>query len=182
MKMVDTILSLGLNSPETTSMGRLFDGVSAMLGIKDNVSYEGQGAILLEAAAGETDETYPYEIIKENGLYVFDYRPMIKEIAKGEDGKSLAAAKFMNTLVAMAEEMSQKIREDTTLNRIVLSGGTFQNMYMLHRLTKKLRKRGFEVYTHRKVATNDEGISLGQTMIAEKGGGRYVPCSTPENS
>ena len=104
MKMVETILTLGLNSPETTSIGRLFDGVSAMLKVKDNVSYEGQGAILLEAAAGDTEEIYPYEIIKENGLHVFDYRPMIKEIAKGEDEKAVAAAKFMNTLVAMAAE------------------------------------------------------------------------------
>ena len=152
-------------------MGRLFDGVSALLGIKTRCSYEGQGAVLLEAAAsaGETG-VYPVSFSNENGLWRFDWREMIRRIdreqADGAD-RGAIAARFMNTLVDMAVKQCRLAREESGLQRVVLSGGSFQNMYILHRLPAALEKEGFTVYRHRRVSPNDEGLSLGQLMIAK---------------
>lgn len=178
---VRQMIRLGVNSPISSSMGRLFDGVSALLGIRQEVSYEGQGAILLEASAGSSDDVYPYEICKvcseENGspLWQFDSRSMItgifRDISSGRD-KALIAADFMNTLASMTVDMCLKIQKtyaetypENDMHRVVLSGGTFQNMYLLDRVTDGLTKAGFTVYTHHRVSTNDEGISLGQAAV-----------------
>ena len=165
------ILSSGINCPTSSGMGRLFDGVSALLGICTESSYEGQGAILLEAAAESgIERTYPYEITEESGIYLFDWRPMIREIAKEkESGVAISemAAAFMNTLVSFATEMTLKISRKTGIKSAALSGGTFQNMYILERLDKRLSDNGINVLTHRRVSCNDEGISLGQLHIAE---------------
>ena len=160
-------------------MGRLFDGVSSILGITDRASYEGQGAVLLEAAATKTDRVFPYVLEQRNGLRRFDYRPMIHEIwERKQAGAPIGelAAGFMNTLVRMTGEMCRAIREDTGLDRVVLSGGSMQNIYVLTRLLTGLRGDGFSVYRHNRVSANDEGISLGQSFIASRGGEEYVPC------
>ena len=166
------MLASGRQVTEATSMGRLFDGIYALLKGRNVVSYEGQGAVLLEAEAEEgCEETYPWQIEEEEDLLVFDYREMVRELRKeiGDGGApGRAAAKFMNTLTAMAEEMCCRIRKKTGLNRVVLSGGVFQNQYLLVRMKAGLEKAGFETYTHQRVSANDEGISLGQMMIAEK--------------
>ncbi|MBQ1423967.1 MAG: carbamoyltransferase HypF [Lachnospiraceae bacterium] len=209
LELIFRQLEAGINSPVTTSIGRLFDGVSAIIGIRETVSYEGQGAILLEAAAlPGCEESYPY-IIEENDLkdenafdqpkYRFDWRPMLREILRelseaalpaivqADPGSSddtpvtdtgssagltlsalqqRAAAKFMNTLVRMAAEMAGRISKDTGIGKVVLSGGSFQNMYILERLVRRLREEGLEPFTHSRVSCNDEGLSLGQLMIA----------------
>ena len=173
-------LEAGVNCPVSTSIGRLFDGVSALLGIRETVSYEGQGAILLEAAAAaDCDENYSYRIEKQDTLYTFDYQPMLAEILADlkeayspegalTDDTRRAAARFMNTLVMMAAEMAGLISRDTGIRKVVLSGGSFQNMYVLERLVRQLRKKGLEPYTHSRVSCNDEGLSLGQLMIARR--------------
>ena len=172
-------LEAGVNCPVSTSIGRLFDGVSAILGIRETVSYEGQGAILLEAAAADCDEKYSYRIEKQDTLYTFDYQPMLREIladikeAHGPEGALTdetrrAAARFMNTLVMMAAEMAGLISRDTGIRKVVLSGGSFQNMYILERLVRQLREKGLEPFTHSRVSCNDEGLSLGQLMIARR--------------
>ena len=209
MELIFRQLEAGINSPVTTSIGRLFDGVSAIIGIRETVSYEGQGAILLEAAAlPGCEECYSYYIeendpedqsLPDQPKYRFDYRPMLREILKElsetapvmsgqrkaeisedpavRDTKSgadstltaiqrRAAARFMNTLVHMAAEMAGRISRDTGIKKVVLSGGSFQNMYILERLVKRLRETGLEPYTHSRVSCNDEGLSLGQLMIA----------------
>lgn len=180
--LVKRMIEGRVNSFATSSIGRLFDGVSALLGIKEKVTYEGQGAILLEAAANETKRRYPYEI-QEKEVLEFDYRPMIrsilKDVSSGVPVEECAAA-FMNTLVDMAVSMCCRIKKRTGLGSVVMSGGSFQNIYMLERLVAQLSSEGFEVFHHRRVAANDEGLSLGQLMIAEKGGSQYVPCSTFE--
>ena len=180
-EMAEKILKANLNCPTVSSMGRLFDGVAAILGIRETVSYEGQGATLLEAVAEESARVYPYGVEKEDGMYVFDWREMIRKIA--EDKKmgvpvSEIASAFMNTLIASSAETAKMISDEKGCKNIVLSGGSFQNMYMLKRLKARLSEFGLSVYTHRQVSTNDEGISLGQLMIAERGGGVNVPCST----
>ena len=173
-------LEAGVNCPVSTSIGRLFDGMSALLGIRETVSYEGQGAILLEAAAAaDCDENYSYRIEKQDTLYTFDYQPMLAEILADlkeayspegalTDDTRRAAARFMNTLVMMAAEMAGLISRDTGIRKVVLSGGSFQNMYVLERLVRQLRKKGLEPYTHSRVSCNDEGLSLGQLMIARR--------------
>ncbi len=172
IERIRTQLQLGLNCPSASSMGRLFDGVAAILGIKTEASYEGQGAILLEAAASEScEKVYNHELTEENGLLVFDWRPLIRQICAdlrgGTDRGDIAAA-FMNTLVAMAADMAERIAEGSGLHKAVLSGGSFQNMYMLARLPRELERRGIQTYIHSRVSPNDEGISLGQLMIAER--------------
>ncbi len=169
---VRTQLALGINCPEASSMGRLFDGVSSILGIKQEASYEGQGAILLEAAASEDcEKVYNYELTERDGLLVFDHRSVVRQICEdlrtGVQTSHIAAA-FMNTMVAMAADIAGSIAEETGLHKAVLSGGSFQNMYMLARFPEELRKKGIETFIHSRVAANDEGISLGQLMIAER--------------
>ena len=177
------MLAAGLNCPLSSGMGRLFDGVAAILGIRTRCSYEGQGAILLEAAARDDGGTYP--ILLSGRPLVFDWREMIRAIVqdrqRGVD-TGVIAARFMNTLVETAVKMAVAAREETGLNRVCLSGGSFQNMYIMQRLPERLRAVGFEVYHHSRVSANDEGIALGQLMIANAKwkGKENVSCRTPE--
>ena len=163
----ETMLCAGLNCPLSSGMGRLFDGVSALLGIKTKCSYEGQGAILLEAAATEDDGVFP--IVLEGAPLRFDWREMIRTIAAardaGEDTGRLAA-RFMNTLVEMAVQMCAAARKQCGISTVALSGGSFQNMFIMARLPRRLENEGFRVLRHRRVSCNDEGLSLGQLMIA----------------
>ena len=158
------MLEHGLGCPKSSGMGRLFDGVCAIAGIRSGCSYEGQGAVLLEAAADEA-ERGEYDIAFEGN--VFDWRPMIRQIAALGEAPGAVAAKFMNTLVSMAAAQCRAAAEQTGLRRVVLSGGVFQNMYLMERLPRALRAAGLEVYTHSRVSPNDEGIALGQLMILE---------------
>ena len=166
--MLGRILVSGLNCPLSSGMGRLFDGVAAILGIKTRCSYEGQGAVLLEAAAEPCGGLYGYEL--SGHPLRFDWRPVIRGIVQDMGAvlsAGVIAAKFMNTLIDMAAAQCRYAREKTGLERVVLSGGSFQNMYIMHRLPQRLRDEGFEVYHHSRVSTNDEGLSLGQIMIAQ---------------
>lgn len=163
------MMEAGLNCPLSSGMGRLFDGVAAILDIKKRCSYEGQGAILLEAAAREAEGIYPYAL--DGTPLIFDWRPMIRAIVHDRDrgvDRGEISARFMNTLMDMAVKTARAAREDSGLDRVCLSGGSFQNMYMMNRLPARLRDEGFKVYHHSRVSTNDEGIALGQLMIANR--------------
>ena len=163
----DAMLESSLNCPLSSGMGRIFDGVAAMLGIKTHCTYEGQGAVLLEAAATETDGEYP--IVLSGAPLRFDWRDMIRAMKRDMDSGVPAgkiAGRFLNTLISMAVRMCAAARDSSGINDIVLSGGTFQNMYIMERLPGELEKEGFRVFRHRRVSANDEGLSLGQMMIA----------------
>lgn len=184
---VYAMLDNRLNCPKTSSIGRLFDGVCAILGIKEKVSYEGQGAILLEqaAAAGETAH-YSLAFMEAEGVLCFDYRPMLRELIRDREAQltvGIIAARFMNTLIAMAVALTGRIGADSGLGNVVLSGGVMQNMYLLAGLTTALESAGFTVYTHSRVSCNDEGISLGQLMIAQNQGdeNENVPGGTAQD-
>ena len=167
-RMYAQMLEKGLNCPLSSGMGRLFDGAAAILGIKRLCSYEGQGAVLLEAAAMEDEGEYP--VAWEGEPLRFDWRPMIRAmVGDREQGTETGriAARFMNTLVRMGTEQCAAARRESGINDVVLSGGSFQNMYIMKRLPKALEKLGFRVWHHRRVSTNDEGIALGQLMIAQ---------------
>ena len=176
------MLQTGTNCPESSGMGRLFDGVAAILGIRRKAGYEGQGAVLLEAAAlaGEGG-AYPYELCGGEVL-TLDWRPTVRALTSELDGgveAPVIAARFMNTLIRAAAEQLARLAAETGLGRVVLSGGVFQNMYVMDRLPERLRAQGLEVYTHSRVSANDEGISLGQLMILEA---NYVLGGAAENS
>ena len=174
--LLEKQLSAGLNCPMSSGMGRLFDGVSAILGIRETCSYEGQAAILLEAAAGESDACFPVETYLEPApeapqtkLLRFDWRPMIRELVRQHESGipvPLLASMFMNTMVKMAVEIAAAASKETGIRQIVLSGGSFQNIYIMQRLPQRLRTAGLEVFCHRRVSCNDEGLSLGQLKIA----------------
>ena len=165
-----TMLGSGLNCPESSGMGRLFDGVAALLGVKTLASYEGQGAVLLEAAAA-ADETgrFPLAFCGEAPLR-FDWRPMIRALCAARDAGvpvPVLAARFLNTLLDLAVETARRASEATGLRDVALSGGSFQNRYLMERLPGLLRAAGLRPRVHRRVSCNDEGLSLGQLMIAE---------------
>ena len=162
------LLAAGLNCPLSSGMGRLFDGVAAILGIKHIASYEGQGAVLLEAAAaGKLGEPYPLQL--EGEPLCFDWRPMIRAMVRDRDAGLSAmelAGRFHATLVALAAEQSKLAAKETGIRDVVLSGGSFQNRLLSAALPEFLEARGLRPWLHRRVSCNDEGISLGQLMIA----------------
>ncbi len=167
---VGRMLETGFNSPQTSGMGRLFDAVSALAGVGSVNSFEGQAAMDLENAAlvGYHGE-YPYAAADREGLYVLDMGPVISGIVSDRRAGASAAlisSKFHETAAAMVIDICGRLRSDTGLDRVVLSGGVFQNMLLLSRCTDILEKDGFRVYIHSRVPTNDGGISLGQAVIA----------------
>jgi hydrogenase maturation protein HypF len=177
MQMVDR----DINSPVTTSMGRVFDGVAAILGLKRSVSYEGQAAMELEAyaAAGAAD-ILPFEITLKGETVVLDLSGTIRAIVEGMDGgasrRDLAAA-FHATLIAGIVQTVKEIAKATGIGRVALSGGCFQNRLLLAGVLDSLERARLDVLTHRRVPTNDGGIALGQAVAA---GGRVNAGMSPE--
>jgi hydrogenase maturation protein HypF len=168
VKIVLAMLDRGLNSPLTSSCGRLFDAVSALAGVRDVVTYEGQAAIELEQAIAPERGSYSGDITKDDAAWIVDPFPMIREVVEDvRRGKppGIIAARFHNGLIALLAAAAEKVSTDTGLTRIVLSGGVFQNVYLLERLERELERKGFEVLTHLEVPANDACISLGQAYI-----------------
>jgi hydrogenase maturation protein HypF len=169
IEIVTSMMQRGLNTVQTSSCGRLFDAVASITGLRHEVNYEGQAAIELETAALEgISESYPFEIGADSPWEI-DMRPAIRRLVQEIQMKvsvSLIAAKFHNTLLAVIVEVCRQLRETDGLNLVCLSGGTFQNGYLLERLVPAFRDNGFEVYLNRKVPTNDGGIALGQAAVA----------------
>ena len=159
-----------INTPWTSSMGRLFDAISSLLSIRDEVHYEGQAAIELEMIADHgVKEEYPFHIYKDGKPMVVDPTEMVRGIVHDLiDGAptSEISGKFHQTISRIVVETCETIRSDEKLNRVVLSGGVFQNIFLLSLVTQGLKRSGFDVYTHHRVPTNDGGISLGQAVIA----------------
>ena len=166
----EAVLTAGLNCPVSSGMGRLFDGVAALLGIKALASYEGQGAVLLEAAADE-EETGRWPLAFEAGTPLrYDWRGMIRALTAERDAGAdppVLAARFLNTLLDLAVTLCRRAAEASGLSDVVLSGGSFQNRYLMERLPGLLRAAGLRPHVHRRVSCNDEGLSLGQLMVAE---------------
>jgi hydrogenase maturation protein HypF len=159
-----------INSPLCSSTGRLFDAVSALLGVRERVNYEGQAAIELEQMAepGEEGE-YPLEIAEEEGVLILNPDPMIRAIVeaikKGEAMPTISA-RFHNSMAGAILQMALQMKERTGLSDIILSGGVFQNHLLMGRVSDLLEGEGFQVYIHHKVPPNDGGIALGQAYHA----------------
>ncbi len=160
-----------INLSWTSSMGRLFDIVSALTGVRREIYYEGQAAIELEMIA-DPDESgvYNYNLKDSEGrkeIMIADLiKDIIADIKSGTDRKTISA-KFHNTVAGMVLDMSIFIRESKGINSVALSGGVFQNMFLLDRVHRLLTDNGFNFYTHHRVPTNDGGIALGQAVIAD---------------
>ncbi|GAA5182720.1 carbamoyltransferase HypF [Rugosimonospora acidiphila] len=159
----------GLNSPPTSSAGRLFDAVAALIGVRDTVSYEGQAAIELERRADRA-ESGGYRAAVEPGdpllIHGADLiRAAVADLTAGVP-PAMIAARFHNGMVDAVVRACALIRSGSGLSTVALSGGVFQNLLLLERTVARLTSAGFEVLTHRRVPANDGGISLGQAAIA----------------
>jgi hydrogenase maturation protein HypF len=165
------MLERRVNAPLTSSCGRLFDAIAALVGLRQTVNYEAQAAIELEMAMDATldERTYNFEIQETGATCVIGTRSLfddlIHDIQKG-DPASIISKRFHNGLIAMFTRLAENLRDRTSLNRVCLSGGTFHNTYLLDNLTKSLQSTGFEVFTHSEVPAGDGGLSLGQALVA----------------
>ena len=159
-----------INAPFTSSCGRLFDGVSALLGLCVSTSYEGQAAVELEMIAdpGE-DGAYEFSVEEEEGKEIIRLKPMIEGILRDIEKGTIhpvISGKFHNTLVKVAVRICQKIKRQGGPKKVALTGGVFQNRLLSERMMAALKKAGFAVLVHRRVPCNDGGLSLGQAVIA----------------
>lgn len=160
-----------VNSPLTSSCGRLFDAVAALINLRPEVNYEAQAAVELEmcrdqAAAGQP---YPFGLSEAGGLLQIDSRPLFRAIV--EDllrGATIGriSQRFHDGLTQALAGIARVLRKRTSLHTVCLSGGTFQNAYLANSLEQQLRGEGFAVYTHSQVPAGDGGISLGQSIVA----------------
>jgi hydrogenase maturation protein HypF len=171
LSIAQTMLSRRLNAVDTSSCGRLFDAVASLLGIRHETTFEGQAAIELEMAADDDVESgYPFAIAQSELLQI-DFRPAVEAIVcdlqRGEPVSTISA-RFHNALADAIAEVCRRLRRAEGLNRVCLSGGTFQNTFLLKRTLARLHTSDFEVFLHSEVPPNDGGISLGQAVIANE--------------
>ena len=167
----------GINSPLTSSCGRLFDTVSALVGVRRENAYEGQAAIELEMCQKKNERgKYSWDLKKGKFPWVILTTGLIREIVddlgQGTD-KRVVSSRFHNTMVEGFVEICKQLRDETGLNEVAMSGGAFQNSTLTSGLTEALLDNGFQGYTHRLVPTNDGGISLGQAVCAGMRHGGY---------
>lgn len=172
-KEILKLLKRGINSPLSSGCGRLFDAVSAFLGVRKHISYEAQAAIELEGIAYEEEKgSYSTELRSENGEIVLDWKKMWEELIADVNQRTpveVCSMRFHNYLVQSLRNATELIRDRFKINKVVLSGGVFQNQIILRRLIESLTNSGFEVYYHKEIPTNDQGIAVGQLIIcAEK--------------
>ena len=161
-------LEKAINSVPTSSMGRLFDAVAALIGVRQTITYEGQAAIELEAlTTSATDKAYTFTINDD----IVDPAPVIAAIVEdvlAEMATAVISAKFHNAVAHLILQLSLQIREETGLNQVALSGGVFQNVRLLSTAVDLLRANQFDIFTHRLVPPNDGGLALGQAIIARQ--------------
>ena len=157
-----------INSPLTSSMGRLFDAVASLIGIRNDVTYEAQAAIEMEALAKPfvgIASSYPY-LVDGSVIRVKDMLNCIVEDARAKKSTELIAARFHKTIADIAIDVCQRARDLAGLCEVALSGGVWQNQLLLDLVRYGLRHNAFVVYFHSQVPTNDGGLSLGQAVIA----------------
>jgi hydrogenase maturation protein HypF len=165
------MLERGVNSPLTSSCGRLFDAVSALAGIRKRVNYEAQAAIEFEAAmAGEGEVAgYPFEIRPEGSGWIIDTQPLfaalVNDLRCGVPA-GIVSRRFHEGFVDVLARAAKLIHAKTGLDNVCLSGGSFQNVFLLEHLKRRLEAEGLKVFTHSEVPCGDGGLSLGQALVA----------------
>jgi hydrogenase maturation protein HypF len=161
----------GVNSPLTSSCGRLFDAVSALAGIRKRVNYEAQAAIELEAGIADEGEGagYPFTLRSDGSGWVIDTRPMfaamVNDLKCGVPA-GIVSRRFHEGFADALAKVAKLIHAKTGLQNICLSGGSFQNVFLLEHLKRKLEAEGLNVFTHSEVPCGDGGLSLGQALVA----------------
>jgi hydrogenase maturation protein HypF len=172
--LVGRMIEHQINSPMTTSCGRLFDAVAAVVGLCDRVGYEGQAAIELEARAEAEEIAYPFAITGpgDRGIVYLDPAPMwrrlVTDLRAGVDVGRLSM-RFHHGLAAAIAEMVAHLadrHDDLWQGRVALSGGVFQNALLLRAAEERLRSIGCSVLSHAHVPSNDGGVALGQAVVA----------------
>jgi hydrogenase maturation protein HypF len=170
--VVRRMIERGVNSPPTSSAGRLFDAVASLLGVCDEASYEGEAAVMLEALAATQPgpvAALPWRIVETDGLWVYDWGPtlaaVLAGVAAGEPVARLAAA-FHHTIVAVTVELCARAAQRTGVAQVCLSGGCLQNRILATGLLAALATAGLVGHLNREVPPNDGGISFGQAVVA----------------
>lgn len=169
IKIIAEMIVKGVNCPQTSSLGRLFDAVAAIAGVRKRVNFEGQAAMELEMLAdGRSDSIYDIQWTPQEPIKILPQtiiRGIVQDIQNGLSITEISI-KFHQTLIVLFTEICATIRRNRDLNRVVLSGGCFQNALLLSGLVGQLEAHNFEVYAHRQVPANDGGIALGQALVA----------------
>lgn len=169
-QLVSQAIQKKINSPLTSSCGRLFDAVAAILGLREKVSFEGQAAMELEMIADPGQSlVYPVHITPQNGQLIIDVKPLIESVLKDHlngIGAAVISGRFHASLANIVEEVCSDLRRKNGLNRVVLSGGVFQNCLLTEMSKSRLESSGFKVLTHSQVPPNDGGLALGQAVVA----------------
>jgi hydrogenase maturation protein HypF len=167
-----------VNCPQTSSIGRLFDGVASLCGLRDRISYEGQAAIELEALARRSAEPgrYPVDLVRRDDRWIIRTGPLLvallKDLRNGV-AKAAVARRFHATLVDLILDTCVLLRGESGVEDVVLSGGVFMNELLLGGAVEALRRARFRVHHQRRVPCNDGGICLGQLAVAAAGGGTH---------
>jgi hydrogenase maturation protein HypF len=162
------MLEKKINAPLTSSVGRLFDAVASLIGLRQQASFEGQAAMELEfARQPRVRDAYSFSLQAASPV-IIDWEPTIRELLgdlEQHETRGVIAAKFHNALVEIIVAVARKVDQE----KIVLSGGCFQNRYLIERAVERLRKEGFRPYWHQRIPPNDGGIALGQAVAAAYG-------------
>ena len=155
-----------INCPLSSGAGRLFDAVAALINLCTLSSFHAEAPMRLEAILNPSDKHfYPFEIRENDISFQLTFQQIVNDIKAGLPVADISA-RFHNTIIKVVVQMANDIRSKSNLNKVVLSGGTFQNKYLLGNIENELHSQGFSVYSHEKVPTNDAGIALGQLIIA----------------
>ncbi len=165
-RVISQQIERNINTPLTSSAGRLFDAVAALLGICQTVSYEGQAAIELEAVADpDAVGLYPLPVSEREIALGPLLAAVVADLHAGEPIATIAG-RFHNSIAALIVSVCQRLARTNKLDRVALSGGVFQNTLLLDKTVPSLEAAGLHVYTHRRVPPNDGGLALGQAAIA----------------
>ncbi|WP_207956763.1 carbamoyltransferase HypF [Rubrobacter tropicus] len=174
VRLISRLIERQLNTPPTSSAGRLFDAVAALVGVPGSTraTYEGRAAVELELAAeGPTTEAYPFWLRPEDPCSVVETNGIIagavEDLKAGRKAAEISA-KFHRTMAEVVAACCETIRESTGVGIVALSGGTFQNALLTGQTMKLLKEGGFAIHTHRRVPTNDGGLALGQAILADR--------------
>jgi len=171
--LLDRMASAGVNSPITTSMGRLFDGVAALLGVCPAIEYEAQAAIELEALLERNlalAAPLPFALEERDGVIEIDQRPLVRALAAemSADGDAATLSRrFHSTIVAIIGDVAERLARRAGTTTVALSGGVFMNEYILANTIVGLQARRLQPLWHTKVPPNDGGLSLGQVVVAD---------------
>jgi hydrogenase maturation protein HypF len=166
LSLVKEMIQTGVNCPLSSGAGRLFDAVSALIGLCSVSTFDSEAPMRLESAIETGSDLYYPFTLGTSVVFAETFKAILADMTVTEI--SVISSKFHNTVAKVILEVSEKIRNDTSVDKVVLSGGVFQNKYLLEKTTHELTQNRFKVFTNHQVPANDGGISLGQMVVASK--------------